>query len=430
MQHEHVGGNRTGGLTDRLQQHGRSVSSSAKITSSLSAKCRKKVRDVTPARSAISATVVPLKPCSPNRLIAESMSRARESSGQRGIASTVALVSHRDIIYSHLMTQTDITRATVLLTGPTSGIGAGMLRALLRHPARPHLVLLAGIPTRWMRRSLPPELRACRPTVCTSTLADLVSVRDAITEVLSLVASGAIAPLDAALLNAGTQFMSRTKRGAQGHERTFTVNVIAQHLLVSGLTPLLAPEGHIVVMGSSTHRGKKHSFNLIPDPQWEAPADLATPDPVEAPSAAAGRERGGIAYASSKLALVTASHVWAQRVAAAGGRLNTYDPGLTVGTGLVREMSAFRYWVWRRIMPVMAIHPKATTPRITGRHAVALALGDTHAGVHDGYIEIGVRTQAEQVTFDADRQRDLLAWLDETVAPFTADASRARKHDG
>lgn len=328
------------------------------------------------------------------------------------------------------MTQTDITHPTVLLTGPTSGIGAGMLRALIRHPARPHLVLLAR-----NAETLDAALASARAAGLQAhgvhvDLADLISVRDAISEVSALVTSGAIAPLDAALLNAGTQFMSRTKRGADGYERTFTVNVIAQHLLVTGLTPLLASKGHIVVMGSSTHRGKKQSFNLIPDPQWQAPADLATPDPVEARSAAAGRERGGIAYASSKLALVTASHVWAQRVAAAGGRLNTYDPGLTVGTGLVREMSASRYWVWRRIMPVMALHPKATTPRITGRHAVALALGDTHSGVHDGYIEIGVHTQAEQVTFDADRQRDLIAWLDETVAPFTADTSRAHTHDG
>jgi NAD(P)-dependent dehydrogenase (short-subunit alcohol dehydrogenase family) len=327
------------------------------------------------------------------------------------------------------MTQTDITRPTVLLTGPTSGIGAGMLRALLRHPARPHLVLLAR-----NAEAMDAALTAARSAGLRARgvhvdLADLSSVQRALTEVSALVASGEIAPLDAALLNAGTQFMSRAKRGAQGHELTFTVNVIAQHQLVTGLTPLLAPGGHIVVMGSSTHRGKKQSFNLIPDPQWQAPTDLATPDPVEAPTAAAGRERGGIAYASSKLALVTASHVWAERVATAGGRLNTYDPGLTVGTGLVREMSAFRYWVWRRIMPVMALHPKATTARITGQHAVQLALGDTHAGVHDGYMEIGKLTEAERVTFDVERQRDLIAWLDEAIAPFAASDARVHSQE-
>lgn len=217
-----------------------------------------------------------------------------------------------------------------------------MLRALLQHPARPRLVLLARNET-----ALDAALAHARSAGITAhgvgvDLADLSSVQVALAEVRALLEAGTIAPIDAALLNAGTQFMSRAKLGAQGHERTFTVNVVAQHLLVTGLEPMLAPAGHVVVMGSSTHRGKKQSFNLIPDPQWQAPAELATADPADAPTEAQGRERGSIAYASSKLALVTAAHVWAERLAASGRRLNTYDPGLTVGTGLVREMSAFR----------------------------------------------------------------------------------------
>lgn len=320
------------------------------------------------------------------------------------------------------MTVHDITRPTVLLTGPTSGIGVGMLRALLQHPARPHLVLLARNAT-----ALDAALDQAHAAGLTAhgvhvDLADLSSVQAALAEVRGLIESGTIAPIDAALLNAGTQFMSRAKRGEQGFERTFTINVIAQHVLVTALEPMLSPTGHVIVMGSSTHRGKKQSFNLIPDPQWQAPELLAAADPTEAPTEAQGRERGGIAYASSKLALVTAAHVWAARLGATGRRLNIYDPGLTVGTGLVRDMSAFRYWVWRRIMPVMALHPKATTPRITGQHAVELALGDVHADTHDDYIEIGKRSQAEPVTFDPQRQRELIDWLDATIAPYAGAA--------
>ena len=317
------------------------------------------------------------------------------------------------------MTVSDITRPTVLLTGPTSGIGAGMLRALVQHPARPHLVLLARNAT-----ALDAALDQARAAGLTAhgvhvDLADLASVQSALAEVRALIEAGFIAPIDAALLNAGTHLKNRRLVGAQGYERTFTINVIAQHQLVTGVESLLAAEGHVIVMGSSTHRGKKHSFNLMPDPQWQAPTALATIDDADAPNDAAAWERGGIAYASSKLALVTAAHVWAERLAATGRRLNTYDPGLTVGTGLVREMSAFRYWIWKNVMPVMALHPKATTPRITGRHAVELALGDTFADLHDGYVEIGKLTQAEPITDDVERQRQLVQWLDEAIAPFT-----------
>lgn len=320
------------------------------------------------------------------------------------------------------MTASDMTRPTALLTGPTSGIGAGMLRHLLAHPSRPNLVLLARNAS-----VLDAALTQARAAGLTAhgvavDLADLASVQAALAEVRGLIEAGTIAPIDAALLNAGAQFTDRRRAGAQGHELTFSVNVIAQHVLVRGLEPLLAPDGHVVLMGSSTHRGKKASFNLVPDPQWRAPAELATPQPAaDGPTRFADeREQGGIAYATSKLALVTLAHVWAERLAASGRRLNTYDPGLVAGTGLGKDMPGYMYWVWKYLMPAMSVLPGATTVRTTSRHAVALALGDAHADVHDGYIEIGRLTQAEPVTFDADRQQQLWQWLEQTVAPHLA----------
>ncbi len=144
------------------------------------------------------------------------------------------------------MTRTDITNSasaapTVLLTGPTSGIGAGMLRALCRHPSRPRLILLAR-DTAALERSLTEARAAGLEAVgIPLELSDLDSVATALAELRELIARGEVAPIDATILNAGTQFASRTHVGANGFERTFTINVIAQHLLVSGLEPLLAP---------------------------------------------------------------------------------------------------------------------------------------------------------------------------------------------
>ncbi|MCK8607812.1 hypothetical protein [Agromyces sp. C10] len=126
------------------------------------------------------------------------------------------------------------------------------------------------------------------------------------------------------------------------------------------------------------------------------PADLATaaPPATGAERFADEREQGGIAYASSKLALVTLSNPWAAQLAADGRRLNTYDPGLVAGTGLGRDMPGYMFWVWRRLMPAMSLLPGATTPNITSRHAIELALGDAHRDLHGGYVEIGRVTQA------------------------------------
>ncbi len=324
------------------------------------------------------------------------------------------------------MTVHDITRPTVLLTGPTSGIGAATLTHLIRHPARPTVVLMGRDATAVdvaVARARSAGLAAVGVRL---DLADLASVRAAADEVSRLIDAGDIGALDAVVLNAGAQYMNRRQQSAQGWELTFAVNVIAQHALLRLLEPRLASNGHIVLLGSSTHRGKKQSFKLVPDPEWQSPAALALAQPAATgrESAAAERVQGGIAYASSKLALVTLAHEWAERLATGGRRLNTYDPGLVVGTGLVRDMPAYRYLVWKYLMPVMALHPKATLPRITGRHLAELALGDAHATLHDGYVEIGTVTAAEPITVDRERRRMLWSWLEETVAT-TPPAARA-----
>lgn len=324
------------------------------------------------------------------------------------------------------MTVSDIKSPTVLLTGPTSGIGAGMLDTLLIHPARPNLVLLArdrAALDRCVHRARSAGLSAHGIPV---GLSDLADVQRALADLGDAVADGSVAALDVAILNAGAQFTDRRRSSAQGHELTFAVNVIAQHVLLRGIEPLLTRAGHVVLLGSSTHRGKKASFHLVPDPQWRRPDVLATP---ESPAAERGRraeerEKGGVAYATSKLAVETLAHDWASRLAASGRRLNTYDPGLVAGTGLGKDMPAYRYWVWKHLMPAMSVLPGATTPATSGRHAVEFAMGDRHPELHDGYIEIGRRTQAEPATYDHERRAELWGWLERSVAEWLPDHVR------
>lgn len=296
-----------------------------------------------------------------------------------------------------------------------------MLHALIEHPRKPHLVLMARDRGALERTVNEARRRGCSAHGIVIDLSDFGSVRDALAELAEEIAATRIAPVDAALLNAGAQFATRRRTGSQGYELTFTVNVIAQHLLLRGLEPLLAPTGQVILMGSSTHRGKRASFNLVPDPSWAAPEVMATAaTPTAAPVRfAAEREAGGVAYATSKLALVTLAHDWASRFAASGRRLNVYDPGLVAGTGLGKDLPGPMYWVWKNLMPAMAVLPGATTPANAARHAVELAMSDAHPTLSDAYIEIGRLTAAEPVTLDEARRSDLWAWLESAVAEWS-----------
>ncbi|WP_438854493.1 SDR family NAD(P)-dependent oxidoreductase [Agromyces sp. M3QZ16-3] len=317
------------------------------------------------------------------------------------------------------MTDTDIMPPTVVLTGPTRGIGAAMLERLLAHPARPDLVLLARDP-----QGLETAVRRARDAGRSAIgirldLADLRSVDAAVEEIQHRMARGDVASPNAVMLNAGAQFGDRRGTSVQGIEQTFAVNVVAQHALVRGLLPLVAPGSHVVLMGSSTHRGRLQSFGLLPSPRSASPEELAEVDRSEA---GATRQAGGRAYSDSKRALVTLAHAWARRAAASGHRLNTYDPGLVPGTGLTRTLPEFAFWGWEHVMPAMAVLPGATTPRRTARHAVDLLLGDRHAGLHGGYVEIGRVTLPAEPTLDLARQEELFAWI-ESRLPARADRS-------
>lgn len=133
-------------------------------------------------------------------------------------------------------------------------------------------------------------------------LADLRSVAGATEEVAEPAGRDGWGPTSALVLNAGLQLTDRHQVCQQGHELTFAVNVLTQHALLKGLSPTLADGGHAVLMGSSTHRGRRASFGLVPDPAWQPPPTMARADSAPR-SGDRSRHAGGVAYATSKLAL-------------------------------------------------------------------------------------------------------------------------------
>ncbi len=90
--------------------------------------------------------------------------------------------------------------------------------------------------------------------------------------------------------------------------------------------------------------------------------------------------------------IVLLAHAWQRRHG--NLRVNVYDPGLMPGTGLARDMTPARRWIWSHVMPALRVLPGVTTPQASARHLAAFALGATHPDLRGGYVDLGRVTRS------------------------------------
>lgn len=316
-----------------------------------------------------------------------------------------------------VMAATDIT--TVLITGPTQGLGRETALGLARRGCR--LVLLGRPSPRFddvvaeARREGAASVH--RVDVDVSSVGSVVAATE---EVRRLLTDANVGRLDAIVGNAGIQMSNRTERSVDGHEITFAVNVLANHVLTTGLSSVLASAAHIVIIGSGTHYGSFPTTALVAAPVWAEPDALATPGitlPVGRDGASV--KAGQCAYSTSKLAVNYLVNEL-QRRSAPGVRVNVYDPGLMPGTGLARDLPKFKQWVWDNVLPRLTrVIPGAATVAHSASRLVGFVLGDRLAEARGAYVEIGKLSTPSAESHDEEREKELWKWCDSATLAVT-----------
>lgn len=243
----------------------------------------------------------------------------------------------------------------IVMTGATTGIGRVAAEALL---AGPGVTLTTGVRTPGSAprgaRELPLDL------------ASLASVR-AFADALGS------DPIDVLLLNAGGQRPDVVARSADGYELTFASNHLAHYLLLRLLEPRLAPGARVVLTSSGTHDPAEKTG--VPPPRHADAHRLAHPetDPgLDRSPLTAGMR----AYSTSKLANLMTARAFARR--RPDLTVLAYDPGLTPGTGLVRNQHwAVRTLVWPLLPLIMPFRSGMNSLTEAGRALAALAASET-----------------------------------------------------
>jgi len=206
---------------------------------------------------------------------------------------------------------------TVLITGPTSGLGRAATDALAALGARVILVgrnheRLAGV-----RDALVAAHRVDRFPIVVADMGSLASIRAAVTRILETESR-----LDVLIDNAGAIFQERTE-GPDGIEATFATLVLGPFVLVSDLLQLLqrTPGSRVISVTS----GGMYSQRLhLDDLQWRS-------EPFS----------GSRAYARAKRAQVALVREWARRLGPRGIAINAMHPGWADTPGLAESLPAF-----------------------------------------------------------------------------------------
>jgi NAD(P)-dependent dehydrogenase (short-subunit alcohol dehydrogenase family) len=297
-----------------------------------------------------------------------------------------------------------IASGTVLITGPTGGLGRAATLAIANRPAgqRPDLVLV-GRPGRGLAE-VADEARAAGASVreIGCDLARLADVRAAGRQIKDLLEASALRPLRAIIANAGVSVADTHGASADGYELTFAVNHLAHAQLIGDLLDSLAGPARIVLLGSNTyHQNIFRRILHVPPAVWRDPVELARPTAADVP---ATMESAGIAYSNSKLAIMYYAHEL-QRRAPAGVHVTVFEPGFMPGTGLSRGHGPALQKIGRVIERI----PGVSSAAGSGPMLASIALDDRWAHLNGGAFVVKEKEQ-EVKPFAVDSARESRLW--------------------
>ena len=303
---------------------------------------------------------------------------------------------------------TSIELGSVLITGPTGGLGKAATLAIANRPAseRPDLLLIGRAGGGLTEVAAAARAPGATVQEIGCDLARLSDVRDAADKVKDLLEAGTIRPLRAIVANAGVSVADTHNASADGYELTFAVNYLAHAQLIGDLLDSIVAPGRVVLLGSNTyHQNIFRRILKVAPAIWRDPLDVAQPTAADQP---ATLELGGIAYSNSKLAILYYAHEL-QRRAPSGINVAVYEPGFMPGTGLSRGHGPGLQRVGRVIERI----PGVSSPARSGPMLTSIALDERWAHLRDGAFVVKDE-EREVKPFASDRARESRLW-DATV---------------
>jgi NAD(P)-dependent dehydrogenase (short-subunit alcohol dehydrogenase family) len=293
------------------------------------------------------------------------------------------------------------SNGTVLITGPTRGLGRAATLAMAARPAaeRPDLLLVGRAGTALTDVAAEARGRGAAVREIGADLSRLADVRAAAATARDLLDAGEVRPLRALVGNAGAMSADTRVASADGYELTFAVNYLAHAQLIGDLLGSFAAPARIVLLGSNTYASNFWRRLLhVPPAQWRDPVDIARP---ATGATSPGTTASGVAYSTAKLAILYYAHELQRHTDAA---VSVFEPGWMPGTALSRDAAPALQAVGRGLARI----PGVATPERSGPALASVALDDRWADLRDGaFVVVDRVTDVLPVARDEARETRL-----------------------
>lgn len=290
---------------------------------------------------------------------------------------------------------------SVLITGPTRGLGRATVLAMASNPACPDLLLVGRSGA--ALTSIADEARALGATAYEvgCDLSRLADVRAAAANVRDLLTTGKVRPLRALVANAGAMSSDTRLASADGYELTFAVNYLAHAQIIGDLLDAFTTPARIVLLGSNTYYANFWRRLLrVAEARWRDPVDIARQATGDSNP---GMKAAGVAYSNAKLAILYYAHELQRRVGP-GVSVSVFEPGWMPGTSLGRGAPAAAQAIGRGLARL----PGVATPERSGPVLASIALDDQWAHLRDGAFVVRDKVaDVRPIAHDRDRERRL-----------------------
>jgi NAD(P)-dependent dehydrogenase (short-subunit alcohol dehydrogenase family) len=317
-------------------------------------------------------------------------------------------------------TQDVLPKGTVLLTGANSGLGAAFAERMLDLTSDAYFLFPVRNPADKSCQKLAERVKS-RGAVSQLDLSSLANVRAFAQDINAQVASGQIPRLRTVFLNAATMQLKGLQYGADGYEKAFTVNYMANFLLTLLLLQSMDHEvGRIVLVSSSAADAKPYLSKTydVPEEHFVEPELAAKP--------VAGKTKEGFGdgmrrYGLSKLMSLMFMYELQRRLDR-DPKLNnisilTFYPGSGPGTKIMRSFGEPANTIFAITAPLANIYANhinktgylRTIPRIAD-DMLFIAFNETTLGEHPKALFVDGKTPREPGPEGKDEGKQKRLW--------------------